>query len=44
MRVYGFDVDLFAQVQLPFYKTSDPDSPLVDAWTPYVMTGLGVGF
>jgi hypothetical protein len=44
MRVYGFDIDLFAQVQLPFYKTSDPDSPLVDAWTPYAMMGLGVGF
>ena len=44
MRVNGFDVDLFAQLHLPFYKTSDPDSTLVDAYTPYVMTGLGVGF
>ncbi len=44
MRFYGFDVDLFAQVHLPLYKTSDPDSTLVDAYTPYAMAGLGVGF
>jgi hypothetical protein len=44
LRFYGFDVDLFAQLQLPFYKTADPDSPLVDAYTPFLTTGLGVGF
>lgn len=44
LRYYGFDVDLFAEAHLPFYKTNDPDSPLVDAYTPYAMAGLGVGF
>src|SRR5581483_2451850 len=44
LRFYGFDVDLFAQVHLPLYKTNDPDSPLVDAYTPYAMAGVGVGF
>jgi hypothetical protein len=43
LRFYGFDVDLYAQLHLPLYKTSDPDSGF-DAWTPYMMTGLGVGF
>jgi hypothetical protein len=31
-------------VHLPLYPTSDPDSKLVDAWTPYAQLGLGVGF
>jgi hypothetical protein len=44
LRYYGFDVDLFAQLHLPFYKANDPDSPLVDAYTPYALAGLGVGF
>ena len=44
MRFYGFDIDLFAQVHLPLYKTADPDSTLIDAYTPYAMTGLGIGF
>src|SRR5438105_508064 len=43
LRFYGFDLDLFAQLHLPLYKTNDPDSTL-NAWTPYVMTGLGVAF
>jgi hypothetical protein len=44
LRVNGFDLDLFVQAHLPFYPTSDPDSKLVDAYTPYGMAGLGVGF
>jgi hypothetical protein len=44
LRFNGFDLDLFVQAHLPFYPTSDPDSKLVDAYTPYGMAGLGVGF
>ena len=44
LRYYGFDVDLFAEAHLPLYKTNDPDSPVVDAYTPYAMAGVGVGF
>jgi hypothetical protein len=44
LRFYDVDVDLFAQLHLPFYPTSDPDSKLIDAYTPYMMAGLGVGF
>lgn len=44
LRFYGFDIDLFAQAHFPLYKTHDPDSTLVDAYTPYAMIGLGVGF
>jgi hypothetical protein len=35
---------LFEQLHLPFYPTSDPDSKLIDAYTPYMMAGVGVGF
>jgi hypothetical protein len=44
LRFYGFDADLFAQVHLPLHKTHDPDSSLVDGWTPYGSIGVGVGF
>jgi hypothetical protein len=44
LRFYGFDVDLFAQLHLPLHKTTDPDSPLIDAYTPFAQLGLGVGF
>jgi hypothetical protein len=44
LRFYAADLDLFAQLHLPLYKTADPDSTLLDAYTPYVMVGLGVGF
>jgi hypothetical protein len=44
LRFYGFDLDLFAQLHLPLYKSADPDTTLVDAYTPYVEAGLGVGF
>ena len=44
LRFYGFDVDLYVQAHFPLYKTHDPDSPLIDAYTPYAMIGLGVGF
>jgi hypothetical protein len=44
LRFYGFDVDLFVQAHFPLYKTHDPDSTLIDAYTPYAMVGLGVGF
>jgi hypothetical protein len=44
LRFYGFDVDVYVQAHFPFYKTHDPDSPLVDSYTPYAMIGLGVGF
>jgi hypothetical protein len=44
LRFYRFDVDVSVQAHFPFYKTHDPDSPLVDSYTPYAMIGLGVGF
>ncbi len=44
LRWYAADVDLFAEVHLPLYKTNDPDSPVIDAWTPYGAVGLAVGF
>jgi len=44
LRYYGFDVDLFGQVHLPLYKSYDPDSTVIDAYTPYAIAGLGVGF
>jgi hypothetical protein len=44
LRFYGFDIDLYVQAHFPFYKTHDPDSTLIDAYTPYAMLGLGVGF
>ncbi len=44
LRYYGFDLDLFAQANLPLYKTRDPDSTLFDEWTPYGSVGPGVGF
>jgi hypothetical protein len=44
LRYYGFDLDLFAQVHVPLYQTRDPDSKLLNDWTPYAIAGLGVGF
>jgi hypothetical protein len=44
LRFYGFDLDLFAQLHLPLYKSADPDTQLVNAYTPYVEAGLGIGF
>jgi hypothetical protein len=44
LRFYNVDVDLFAQLHLPFYKSRDPDSPLMNDYTPYAAVGLGVGF
>ena len=44
LRFYEFDVDLYVQAHFPLYKTHDPDSTLIDAYTPYAMVGLGVGF
>jgi len=44
LRFTNYDVDLFVQGHLPLGKTSDPDSMLVDAWTPYAQLGVCVGF
>jgi hypothetical protein len=44
LRHYGFDIDLYGQAHLPLHKTKDPDSTLLDDWTPYGTVGLGVGF
>jgi hypothetical protein len=44
LRFTNYDVDVFVQGHLPIGKTSDPDSMLVDAWTPYAQLGVGVGF
>lgn len=44
LRLYNFDLDLYAQGALPFYRTKDPDSELVDAYTPTLHLGVGVGF
>jgi len=44
LRFHDFDLDLYAEAHLPLYKTVDPDSPLVDAYTPFGTLGLGVGF
>jgi hypothetical protein len=44
LRFSAADLDLFAEAHLPLYKTRDPDSPLLDAYTPFGMAGLGVGF
>jgi len=43
-RFYSFDIELFAQLQLPSYRSSDPDSTLLDTYTPYCLAGLGIGF
>jgi hypothetical protein len=47
LRFYGFDVDLFAQANVPLWTSSDSDHPttrVVDGYTPYGIVGLGVGF
>jgi len=44
LRFYNFEMDLFAQMHLPFYRSNDPDTTLVDTYTPYCLAGLGIGF
>lgn len=43
-RANDFDLDLFAIGYLPLFKTADPDSTLMDSYTPSLLLGLGVGF
>ena len=43
-RASDFDLDLFAAGYLPLFATDDPDSQLMDAYTPSLQLGLGVGF
>jgi len=43
-RASNFDLDLFTQGYLPLFMTRDPDSSLVDAYTPSFVAGVGVGF
>jgi hypothetical protein len=43
-RAYDFDLDLFAVGYVPLFNTRDPDSTLMDHYTPSVLLGLGVGF
>jgi hypothetical protein len=43
-RVNNFDCDLFAVGYLPLFRTKDPDSDLIDRYTPSLQLGLGVGF
>ena len=43
-RATDFDLDLFALGYLPMFKTFDPDSELIDHYTPSVQLGIGVGF
>ena len=44
LRIYDFDVDLFACGYLPLFNTHDPDSELMDHYTPSLQIGMGVGF
>jgi hypothetical protein len=43
-RAYDFDCDLFVAGYLPLFKTHDPDTPLIDSYTPSLLVGMGVGF
>jgi hypothetical protein len=43
-RANNFDLDLFAMGYLPLFNTRDPDSALMDSYTPSLLLGLGVGF
>jgi len=43
-RASDFDLDVFALGYLPLFKTFDPDSELIDSYTPSVQLGIGVGF
>ncbi len=47
LRIYDFDLDLFAAGFIPFLKVKDQDSPLFGErglYTPSGQLGLGVGF
>ena len=43
-RASDFDLDVFVAGYLPLFSTNDPDSLLMDAYTPSAQLGLGVGF
>lgn len=43
-RASDFDLDIFVAGFLPFFVTNDPDSLLMDSYTPSMQLGLGVGF
>lgn len=44
LRVNAFDCDAFVQGYIPFTRARDPDTTLVDAYTPMLQLGMGVGF
>jgi hypothetical protein len=43
-RATSFDLDLFVAGHLPLFKTSDPDTLVIDRYTPSLQIGVGVGF
>lgn len=43
-RASDFDMDIFVAGYLPLFGTNDPDSLLIDSYTPSLQIGLGVGF
>lgn len=43
-RASDFDLDVFAAGYLPLFGTNDPDSLLMDSYTPSMQLGLGIGF
>ncbi|MCK5800779.1 MAG: hypothetical protein KAI47_26510 [Deltaproteobacteria bacterium] len=43
-RASDFDIDLFSQGYLPLFLTRDPDSTLINSYTPSFVAGVGVGF
>lgn len=43
-RASDFDLDIFVAGYLPLFATNDPDSLLMDSYTPSMQLGLGVGF
>ena len=43
-RASDFDLDIFGAGYVPMFTTRDPDSSLMDVFTPSVLVGVGVGF
>lgn len=43
-RASDFELDIFVAGYLPLFSTNDPDSLLMDAYTPSLQLGMGVGF
>jgi hypothetical protein len=47
LRLFDFDADVFAQLNLPLSTTKETDDPLwgdSGPYTPYLQLGVGVGF